>query len=399
MNEACAVVEAYKCAARDGKQAALATVVRVEGSTYRRAGARMLMTDDGRMTGSLSGGCLEGDVCERARRVMKTGEAIVVRYDTGASEDIVWGLGLGCNGVVHVLIESLKMDAMPSHLELLQSSVLHQQSCVIATVFGVDKTSNIRLGSRLMISGGGEDLIVEFEDDDLIRALLSDARAASLTNESSTKLYDLSNNLIEVFIEAIEPPVSVVIFGANSDVVPIVELADIPGWQVTVVDTQAREASRERFAHAHQVILSRPENISHDVSITTRTLAIVMTHNYMHDAELFKTLICSPAAYVGMLGPKRRTEQIIREVQAEGLTINDKQMNRLHAPIGLDLGAETPEEIALSIIAEIRAVLGNHEGGFLKHRRAPIHQTAHTGRLQPTDEVANHLETLQAVGA
>jgi len=170
------------------------------------------------------------------------------------------------------------------------------------------------------------------------------------------------------------------------------------GWQVTVVDTQAREASRARFAHAAQVILSRPENISKDVSITARTVTIVMTHNYTHDAELFKTLILSPAAYVGMLGPKRRTEQIIRAAYAEGLTISDVELNRLHAPIGLDLGAETPEEIALSIVAEIRAVLNNHEGGFLKHRRAPIHH-ARTSGEETLDSVANHLETLEAVGA
>ncbi|MCP9494688.1 MAG: XdhC family protein [Pyrinomonadaceae bacterium MAG19_C2-C3] len=382
MNEACAVVEAYKCAAHDGKQAALATVVRVEGSAYRRAGARMLMTDDGRMTGSLSGGCLEGDVYERARRVMRTGEAIVVRYDTGASEDIVWGLGLGCNGVVHVLIEPLKMDAMPAHLELLQSSISHQQACVIATVFGVDKPSNIAPGSRLMINGDGENSIVEFADDDLTRAVLSDARAAISTNESSIKLYNSSNNLIEVFIEVVEPPVSVVVFGANSDVVPIVELADMLGWQITVVDTQAREASRERFAKAHRVLLCRPENVATDVPLTPRNAAIVMTHNFTHDAELFKTLIHSPAPYVGMLGPKRRTERIIAEAMAEGLTISDVESSRLHTPIGLDLGAETPEEIALSIIAEIRAVVSNHEGGFLKHRRAPIHHTAQTRREQ-----------------
>lgn len=396
MNEASAVIEAYKRAVHDGKQAALATVVRVEGSTYRRAGARMLMTDDGRMTGSLSGGCLEGDVYERARRVMRTGETIVARYDTGASEDIVWGLGLGCNGVVHILIEPLDMDAMPAHLERLQSSVVHQQSCVIATVFGVDKTKHIRLGSRLMINADGENLTVEFADDDLTRTLLNDARAAIETNQSSTKLYASSNGAVEVFIERIEPPVSVVVFGANADVVPVVELANATGWQVTVVDTQAREASRARFANAHRVILSRPENVSKDVSITARTMTIVMTHNYTHDAELFKTLILSPAAYVGMLGPKRRTEQIIRAAYAEGLTISDVQLNRLHAPIGLDLGAETPEEIALSIVAEIRAVLNNHEGGFLKHRRAPIHHARASGE-ETLDDATNHLETLEAV--
>ncbi len=407
MKEARAVIEAYAQAVRDDVQTALATIVRVEGSAYRRPGARMLMTADGQITGNLSGGCLERDVFERARAVMKTGGSIVVRYDTGTSADIVWGLGLGCNGVVHTLIEPLASDAMPQHLKLLADCITGQESCVIATVFGVhpatqlamrEDEARIKIGSRLLLTS--EDARVELNHEELVRNVLRDARECLKDNASSVEVYELATCTAEVFIEVIEPPVPLVIFGANADAVPVLEFANKFGWHVTVVDTQARAASRERFAVADAVLLCRPEDVAACVPLTRRTMAVVMTHNYQHDLELFKMLVSSPARYIGLLGPKRRTEQIINEARAEGIAPNEADMRRFHAPVGLDLGAETPEEIALSIVAEIRAVLANHEGGFLKNRVAPIHNARFTSEHErKIDDIKQHAEMLEAIGA
>jgi xanthine dehydrogenase accessory factor len=381
MRELQAVIEAYRQAGRDNVQTALATVVHVEGSAYRRPGARMLMTEKGQMTGSLSGGCLERDVFERALAVMKTREPAVVRYDTGSTADIVWGLGLGCNGVVHVLIEPLDNRVTPRHFELLADCMTGREPCVIATVFGVRKLPSlatptdglgVAIGSRLLLQPNGCAL-VEFEHDELTRALMQDAHEALSDSASSVKVYELAEGAVEVFVETIDPPVPLVIFGAGADSAPVLELAQKLGWHVTIVDTQARDASRERFGDADSVLLVRPEEVAARVPLTPRTMALVMTHNYEHDFELFKSLLRSPARYIGMMGPKRRTERIISEAAEGGMRTSDKDMHRLHAPVGLDLGAETPEEIALSVVAEIRAVLANHGGGFLKDRTAPIH--------------------------
>ncbi len=420
MKEPRAVIEAYKRAMRADVSCALATVVCVEGSTYRRPGARMLMTAEGQMTGSLSGGCLERDVFERARGVMKTGASIVVRYDTGAQTDIVWGLGLGCNGVVHILIEPLAGSVpMPPHLKLLADCIEGQAPCVVATIFGVsakravqsatslDVTSfsmpadsaQIKVGSHLLLRQN-EKAHVEFRHEELARLVMQDARESLERGESSVKAYELAAHVVEVFIEVVEPPLPLVVFGANADAAPILEFAQRLGWHVTIVDTQARAASRARFADADAVQLCCPEDVPTQVSLTARTMVIVMTHNYLHDVELFKTLSSSPVRYIGMLGPKRRTEQIIDAARGEGVALSEAGLRRLHAPIGLDLGAESSEEIALSIIAEIRAVLAGHSGGFLKDRTAPIHNLrVPRNRMEPLAEREPQTETLAAIGA
>lgn len=413
MKEARAIIEAYARAVRDGVQTALATIVYVEGSAYRRPGARMLLTEDGQMTGSLSGGCLERDVFERACIVMKTRRAVVVRYDTGADADIVWGLGLGCNGIVQVLIEPLDAETMPHHLKLLADGMTRPEPGVIATVFGVREMTmpathgenfGVELGSRLLLRGdtSDESALVDFPHDELACAVMQDARAALKDNESSIRVYELAEGQVEVFIEVVEPPVPVVVFGAGADAAPVLEFAQQLGWHVTVVDTQARAVARERFAAADAVLLCRPEDVAARVPLNARTMALVMTHNYPHDLTLFKTLLPGPARYIGMLGPQRRTEQIIAEAAAEGVTTSEADRQRLHAPVGLDLGAETPEEIALSIIAEMRAVLANHEGGFLKNRTAPIHTALvpHEHKRTPAvDEIEIAAERPDMIGA
>ena len=191
--------------------------------------------------------------------------------------------------------------------------------------------------------------------------ILADLHAAVRTGVSSLTRYG-SDDDIEVFIEAVEPIVPLVIFGAGADAVPVVKIARQLGWRVTVVDTHARERSLERFADADAVILCRPEDLRARVTLPESTAAVVMTHNYFHDREVLNALLNRPLRYLGCLGPRRRTERLVSELSDSTETLETPWLGRIHAPIGIDVGAETSPEIALSIAAEILAVLRGRAG-------------------------------------
>jgi xanthine/CO dehydrogenase XdhC/CoxF family maturation factor len=372
MKELQDIVAAFKKVEGGGTVAALATLVKAQGSTYRRPGARMLMTSQGQMVGSLSGGCLEGDVFEQAQAVMTSGKPIVVQYDTTSDEDIIWGLGLGCNGIVQILLERLEQESPFNHLAFLTECLRLRQVGVLATVFHVEGQVEAQVGTRLMINPDGT-LNSDIENADLVAQVRDDAWKAFEDSRSQVKAYPLPTGKAEVFIEVIQPPVPLMIFGAGHDAVPLVRLGQELGWYVTVVDTRKIETTRERFQSANEVILSRPETLEERIHVNNRTMAVVMTHNYLHDLELLKTLLPSPAGYLGILGPKSRTKKLLQDLQEQGITPTEKQLQRLYSPVGLDIGADTPEEIALSIVAEIQAVLANHSGDSLRNKQSPIH--------------------------
>lgn len=354
-----------------GKTTALATLVKVKGSTYRRPGARMLMTPDGWLVGSISGGCLEGDVFEHAQRVMDSGKPTLVKYDTTSSEDIIWGLGLGCQGIVYVLIESLTHDLELSHVAFLSECFRYRQTGVLVTVFDVQGHSEAKMGTRLLLHPDGT--VNSNITDTELRSRITDDAIAAQSNQSSVKTYQLPAGSAEVFIEVIQPPVTLIVFGAGHDTVPVVRLAKELGWQVSVVDSRPAYATTARFPLADAVILAHPQAIHEQVPMDNRTVAVVMTHNYLHDRELLKTLLLSSLPYLGVLGPKRRTEQLLQELGEQGITPTAAQLNHLYAPVGLDIGADTPEAIALAILSEIQTVLTNRFGGSLRNRIEPIH--------------------------
>jgi len=372
MKELQDIVAAFEKVKTGGKTAAIATLVKASGSTYRRPGARMLMTSEGQMVGSLSGGCLEGDVFEQAQEVMTSGKPIVVQYDTMSDEDIIWGLGLGCNGIVQILIERLEEDHSLNHLAFLSECLHLRHVGVLATVFHIEGQAKAQVGTRLMVHPDGT-VKNDIEDAALLAQIREDAQKALDDNRSTVKVYPLSLGKAEVFIEVIQPPVPLMIFGAGHDALPLVRLAQELGWYVTVVDNRQTDVTRSRFSSADEVILSRPESVGEQVQLDNRTMAVVMTHNYLHDLELLQTLLPSPVGYLGILGPKSRTEKLLQDLQEQGITPTENQLQRLYSPVGLDIGADTPEEIALSIIAEIQGVLANHSGGSLRNKLGPIH--------------------------
>ncbi len=397
MNELRAIIEAYEEARCEGKQTLLATVVRTSGSVYRRAGARMLITleDDDTCTviGAISGGCLEHDVCERARGVLRKAAPTLVRYDTTAADDIVWGLGLGCNGVVEVLLEALTPNSekggdsesgssspgVVTHpLKFIERCYSRRERGVMATVFKVDGASEARIGGRLLVDEDGI-ITSDIADDELRQNMTNRARASFVSNRSSNNEYEFGEGRVDAFIEVIEPPVPLVVFGAGADAVPVARLAHELGWIVTIVDHRAAYATTARFPGAHELVVCRPEHVAERVRLDARTATVLMTHNYKHDRSIMKTLLESPARYVGCLGPKQRTEKLLTELrdQAGSFAPTSEQLARLYAPVGLDIGAETPAEIALSILAEIRAVIAGHAAGFLRERSGAIHGESH----------------------
>jgi xanthine dehydrogenase accessory factor len=349
----------------------LVTVVSTQGSTYRKPGARMLMMQSGQMIGAISGGCLENDLYEQTQQRMGAKSAIVVTYDTTTEEDLVWGFGIGCNGVVQVLIEQMNTPSSQQQVAFLRHCLQTKQSGIVATVFeGSDS-----IGSRLMLNAHGQ-VTTDIQDLDLISGLTKDAYIALQQRQSCIQQYPCATGA-KALIEVIQPPPSLVVFGAGRDALPIVQFAKALGWNTTIVDCRASEATQERFSIADQIILARRETLADQVLIDETTIAIVMTHNYFDDVEILHLLLRSSACYIGVLGSKQRTERLLQDLYSTQ-QLNPQTQDRLHAPIGLDIGAETPAEIALSMLAEIQAVLHHRQGGSLKHRRGAIHDAAET---------------------
>lgn len=394
MNEVRALVEAFDEANMRGERCALSTVVSVEGSSYQRPGARMLVCEGGVSTGTISAGCIESDVIEHAKRVIKTGASKLVEYNTATtSDEMAWGLGLGCNRIVRVLIEPLETNSL--YVEALRRSCEENAAPVlVATVYqhmpseSAPLAARIETGARLLIQEDGN-VRSDKLSSPLAAVIESEVRALAHEEATSgTRTLDVNGSAVTVFIETLLPPVPLVIFGAGHDALPIVELARNLGWQTEVVDPQARPISLSRFGVADKVTLSRPEDIAAQVTITPRTLTLLMSHNYSHDLALLRFLLASPARYIGIMGPRKRTERMLSELaeNEEMFRLEEGEMSRLYSPAGLDIGANAPTEIALSIIAEMRAVLRGRRGGMLRERCGSIHGSTGNGERVPLTE-------------
>ena len=369
MKELQEIATAWEALCAEGREAVLATVVQVSGSTYRRPGARMLLAGEGRLAGSVSGGCLEGDLVKKAQWHTRSGAALVT-YDSTDEDDVVWGFGLGCNGVVQVLLERVSPEA-PGPLRLLQSVLQSRKPGVIATVIGGEDAD--RVGQRLLLmpSGGRESTL---SGDALPVQVEEDAQAVLAARRSRTEAYALPDGKsVIVFLEVVLPPLPLVIFGANHDALPLVRLAKELGWHVTIADVRGAQPRPERFPGADRVLVGSAEALCREISWDVQTAAVVMTHNYPDDKRILQRLLATSVSYIGQLGPKARTERLLAEISDNGFVVTDADRLRLHGPVGLDLGADTPEQIALSIVAEVQAARTGRTGESLRDRREPLH--------------------------
>jgi xanthine dehydrogenase accessory factor len=370
MKETRDIIESFDEARQQGRQAALATVVHVDGSSYRRPGARMLITDEGQLTGAISGGCLEGDALRKALLVMSQQRSMLVTYDTMDDDDAKFGIGLGCNGIIQVLIEPIKPEEPNNPIELLKAIASKRQKAVLVSLFSLENKRDTQPGTCLLLNEDGE---LERNVPALKEILVQDGKQVLAGKQSVFRSYRTGAKSMTAFIELVEPAISLVIMGAGNDVIPVVAMADILGWESTVVDGRPAYAKKERFVSSCQVLLSKPENVISQVNIDDYTVFLLMTHNYNYDMAMLSQLLKKNVKYVGMLGPKKKLHRILDELKDDGVNFTPEQLASVHSPVGLDIGAETSEEIALSILSEIKAVLNGKQGLSLHANTGTIH--------------------------
>ena len=359
--------------------ATLATVVRVEGSSYRLPGARMLIDAAGRRTGAVSGGCLEADIARRGRLLTAEQPRALLRYD-GADEDASWNYNLGCNGSIEVLIERLaptKDAATPSPdggLAFLSDCIAQRRPAVMVTVFATPEGLGLHVGSRLQLTA---DVLDATPLSSHPRSTLtSEALRVFASGQTTTVAIQTPHGPVLALAESIRPPLPLVIFGAGYDAVPLVRQAKQLGWHVTVCDRRASYARRDRFPEADEIVVAAADEAFSRIDLTPQSVLVIMTHHYPEDRALLRDGLRSTAPYIGLLGPRDRADRMLDELQAMGKPFSTSQLARLHAPVGLDIGAEGPEQVALAVVAEIVASTRNRPAGFLRERVGSIHTPA-----------------------
>ncbi|MEO7975578.1 XdhC family protein [Flavobacterium sp.] len=368
MKEISEILKAYSEAKNSGKKTALATVVKVEGSSYRQPGARMLVTEDGSLTGAISGGCLEGDALRKALLSINQQQNKLITYNTSNDDDKEIGLQLGCNGIVHILFEYIDDTVLNNPMHLLQQLELERKEAVIGTVFSL-KRQAVQLGTMFFYRDNSAFL---YQDEVALR-LDSDIKQVIKYKASAVKKME-DDNQNEILIEYVPSSVSLVIGGAGNDVQPLVKMASLLGWEVTVIDGRATHAVKNRFPDAKNVCMAKPEDfLEINKNIDDHNFFVLMTHNYKYDLAVLQLLLETSCRYIGILGPKSKLNRMFDDLSNKGIELNPKMLNRIYGPIGLDIGAETSEEIALSIVAEIKAVMNGKNGTSLKYKTDKIH--------------------------
>ncbi len=355
-----------------GRKAALATVVRVEGSSYRQPGARMLISDTGTLTGAISGGCLEGDAMRKALLVIARNRPLLVTYDTTDEEDATLGIGLGCSGIIHILIEPVDEENPHNPIRLLENLILKRQKGIVATFFTLSEKQELLPGTCLTyaengrISGSLPPGLRKQEVISVMKRAISEA--GSIIHNDIGNIPDLS-----VLIDVIKPVVHLVIAGAGNDILPVTKMAGVMGWQVTVLDGRPAYATCARFPEVHNVLVTDASEALLKINTDENTVFVLMTHNYNYDFALLRQLVKKDIPYIGILGPKKKFTRMMEDL-AQYSDQDTIRMENLFSPVGLDIGAETAEEIALSVIAEIKAVLSDKQGYSLRYKSEPIHK-------------------------
>ena len=372
MKEIREIINAYNKARKNEKRLALATLVHLNGSSYRRPGARMIVDEEGQLTGAISGGCLEGDALRKAVFCIHTQIPKLVVYDTSDEEDATIGIQLGCSGIIQVLFEPINENDPLNPIELLKKAIHKRQNTVLVTLYAPQIKKGDTVGTSMLLEDSGE-----FHNNSTFQlvpeTLMQDIKETLTIKKSSFKSYNLNDHTFNAFISFISPPISLIIVGAGNDAIPLQSIAETLGWEVTIVDGRHTYAKIERFSSACQIIVSKPEKVLQQIPIDEKTVFVLMTHNYNYDYSILKALLDKNVTYIGALGPKKKLDNMITDLKAENIFLNERQKNILYGPVGLELGAETPAEIALSITAEIMSVMHNKKGGSLRNLLTEIH--------------------------
>jgi xanthine/CO dehydrogenase XdhC/CoxF family maturation factor len=351
---------AIRHAVATGDRAAVATVVRVRGSAYRREGTHMLIRSDGTVECMLSGGCLEASVAETAKRVIDTGEPVDVNYDL--ADESLWGLGMGCTGAVDIRIESLDaLERDPIMREWFSVLERGEHAALIVPLAGASGRVLVRPDAPLL--GHLSNPVME-------REAVARARVRLAAPHPHSGPERLGHG--EVFCEIGAPPPELVIFGANPDAVPLAQHAWALGFSVTVVDARSAYLTADQFPTARRIAAHFSE-FDTEVPLARGSAVLVMNHHLERDEESLRHALNSEAVYIGVLGPRARYETLLHALAGKGFRPSASSLARVHSPVGLSIGAETPGEVAVSILGELLAVGRGFEGGPLSGFPGSLH--------------------------
>ncbi len=362
MKEIKQIISTYDRLKTSGLKLALARVIDIKESSYRRIGARMLVSENGVWVGGISGGCLEGDALQKAQNAIYRNKASIVTYDTTDSDDNQIGIGLGCEGVIDVLYTPIDISDNNNEIEQLREIVLRDEPAILLRVLdseSLDQNSNSKV-----IYNDESDISFAHISDQLLNDYLDEIRA-----KRSSQVFNINtaeNRVQKILLEYLKPEIKLIVIGDNYDAAALCTIADEMGWMITIVGRK-RKITKPMMAVASAIC--EYEDLA-SVALDEYTAVVLMTHDYARDLDLIPTIVSKGAFYFGILGPAKRREKLIRD-------LDDKFSNEIsdvYSPVGLDIGAETPEEIAISIIAEILAVSRSRHGHSLKDRITPIHE-------------------------
>lgn len=368
MKEIEKIVNKYHQINWEKEQVALGTVVKVEGSSYRRIGARMFVSSNGQWVGGISGGCLEGDALKRAQIAIMKKERSIVVYDTTEDDPHQIGVGLGCNGRIEVLLTPIDYREKNNQIEFLGQIIHKRTSTILLQVLNI-KNGNALLRGTFYTQNTLKDL-----------ALATNISLAEIEDKIQRVFYKRKSNVFtlinadgheyEVLFELIRPKIKLVCIGDNYDVNAFMSIATALGWEIHVVGKQ-RKLSKTVYQAAKKVYSIEQAK---GIEVDEYTAIVLMSHDYKTDLTLLKEYLKLDISYIGLLGPKKRMLKMQDELIDNGIDIDLEKKENLYSPVGLDIGAESPEEIALAIASEIIAVFREREGGYLRKRQGSIHK-------------------------
>lgn len=346
----------------------LITVVGVSGSHYRHPGARMLILGENLSAGSVSAGCLEAVLRRQSEAIIRENRPVLGRYNTTPDENQPLIAGMGCGGIVDILIEPTQTGPVTRFMSTLGRCLETREPAAVATVCRISGSSTADVGTRIILCADGS-VDTGGCDPTIVDAARTDLREAFSARVPVTKQYQIPSGQAELFIERIQPPVSLVLFGAGDDAIPVSQFARLLGWQVAIADHRTEYLTAARFGDKTSLYTIDPPHMTESLPLDSYDAAIVMTHSDMRDFSILEQILPTKLKYIGLLGASKRAERLLAKALQSHPELKSEQLARLYAPVGLDIGAEGPEEIALSIISEIQMVLHDSTARHLQDKR------------------------------
>ena len=344
----------------------IATVVNTRGSTYRGLGARMLIEPNSSFVGTLSAGCIENELLEVTKNVIKCAKAKIVNFDYTSDDDFLFGTGMGCSGQLEILVVPMPSDIGKTLLSALNVEREYNDKTILSTITDPINNSTFPLGQTFTC---------KVEDISKLPYELRPAVTDFLKNINNTvnnaRRYTKKDFGIDMLVEVVPTPTMLTVFGAGNDVIPLVFFADYLGWDIQVIDHRPALTNRKRFPRAKNTLCTPAGKWPDGLNLPPKSAAMVMSHNYLQDQAMLSRLLTLDLGYIGILGPQERSKRLINEIERSGIKAVDSTI--IHAPAGLNLGGDCPQSIALALMAEMHAFLNHTNALPLRLSNSLIH--------------------------